>query len=95
MVRNERGDGVSLLRRMTQGSLQLVFLDPPYESNLFESALKAAAQAISANGFVYLEAPKPWLDEALADLGLKVHRFGKAGAVHFHLLVSLPRTEGA
>ena len=95
MVRIERGDGVSLLRRMTQGSLQLVFLDPPYESNLFESALKAAGQAISATGFVYLEAPKPWLDETLADLGLKVHRFGKAGAVHFHLLVPLRKAEGA
>ena len=95
MAKVERGDGVSLLRRMTPGSLQLVFLDPPYESNLFESALKAAALAISANGFVYLEAPKPWADDALADLGLRVHRFGKAGAVHFHLLVQVPATEGA
>ena len=92
MVRIERGDGVSLLRRLSPGSLQLVFLDPPYESMLFESALKAAALAISAHGFVYLEAPKPWLDEALADLGLRVHRFGKAGAVHFHLLTRLPVT---
>ena len=57
--------------------------------------MKAAALAISANGFVYLEAPKPWVDEALTDLGLKVHRFGKAGAVHFHLLVPLLRTEEA
>ena len=38
-------------------------------------------------GFVYLEAPKQWTDEELAAFGLKVHRFGKAGAVHFHLLV--------
>ena len=28
-VRVERGDGVSLLRRISAGSLQLVFLDPP------------------------------------------------------------------
>ena len=90
MVKIERGDGVSLLRRLPAGSLQLVFLDPPYESNLFESALKAAALAISAQGFVYLEAPKPWNDEALRDFGLSVHRFGKAGAVHFHLLIRLP-----
>ena len=89
MVRVERGDGVSLLRRLNPGSMQLVFLDPPYESNLFESALKAAAQAIGDAGFVYLEAPKAWTDEELASLGLKVHRFGKAGAVHFHLLVKV------
>ena len=89
MVKVERGDGVSLLRRVSSGSLQLVFLDPPYESTAFEAALKAAAQAIATPGFVYLEAPKPWTDEELAPLGLTVHRFGKAGAVHFHLLVKL------
>jgi 16S rRNA (guanine966-N2)-methyltransferase len=87
MVRVERGDGVSLLRRLTPGSQQLIFLDPPYESNLFESALKASASAVAEPGFVYLEAPKAWTDEELAPLGLAVHRSGKAGAVHFHLLV--------
>ncbi|MES2511558.1 MAG: 16S rRNA (guanine(966)-N(2))-methyltransferase RsmD [Pseudomonadota bacterium] len=86
VIRLERGDGVSLLRRLSAGSMQLLFLDPPYESALFEPALKAAAQAVHATGFVYLEAPKAWTDEELAPLGLKVHRFGKAGAVHFHLL---------
>ena len=92
MLKIERGDGVSLLRRLAPGSMQLVFLDPPYESSQFEPALKAAAQAIAGTGFVYLEAPKPWTDEELAGLGLKVHRFGKAGAVHFHLLVKMPQT---
>jgi 16S rRNA (guanine966-N2)-methyltransferase len=89
-VKVERGDGVSLLRRLSEGSLQLVFLDPPYESSAFEAALKAAAKAIGAPGFVYLEAPKPWLDIDLNPLGLKVHRFSKAGAVHFHLLIKNP-----
>ena len=92
MVRVERGDGVSLLRRLNPGSMQLVFLDPPFESGLFESALKAAAQSLHHTGFVYLEAPKAWTDDELADLGLKVHRFGKAGAVHFHLLMKMQPT---
>ena len=92
MVKVERGDGVSLLRRQSAGSMQLVFLDPPYESTGFEAALKAAAQAIGVPGFVYLEAPKPWTDEELEGFGLKVHRFGKAGAVHFHLLVKLAQS---
>lgn len=87
LVKVERGDGVSLLRRVNPGSLQLVFLDPPYESTQFETALKAAALAIATPGFVYLEAPKPWTDDELALYGLTVHRHGKAGAVHFHLLV--------
>jgi 16S rRNA (guanine(966)-N(2))-methyltransferase RsmD len=96
MVKAERGDGVSLLRRVNPGSLQLIFLDPPYESSAFEAALKAAAQAIAVPGFVYLEAPKPWTDDDLATFGLKVHRFGKAGAVHFHLLVKTAQaTESA
>ena len=87
MVTVERGDGVSLLRRANPGSLQLIFLDPPYESTAFEAALKAAAQAVATPGFVYLEAPKPWTDDDLAEVGLQVHRFGKAGAAHFHLLI--------
>ena len=86
-VRVERGDGVSVLSRASAGSLQLVFLDPPFESPLFDAALKAAARAIAPTGLVYLEAPKPWTDDELAPLGLQVHRSGKAGAVHFHLLV--------
>lgn len=88
-VQVERGDGVSALRRVSSGSLQLVLLDPPFESALFDTALKAAAQAIAPTGLVYLEAPKPWTNEELAPLGLQVHRSGKAGAVHFHLLAHL------
>ncbi|MGH8847714.1 MAG: 16S rRNA (guanine(966)-N(2))-methyltransferase RsmD, partial [Polaromonas sp.] len=85
MVRIERGDGLSVLRRLPAGSMQLVLLDPPFESSLFEPALKAAAQAISGTGLVYLEAPRAWLDEELQPLGLQLLRSGKAGAVHFHL----------
>jgi 16S rRNA (guanine966-N2)-methyltransferase len=87
MVQVERGDGIALLRRQAPGSQQLVFLDPPFDSPLFEGALKAAAQAVAEPGYVYLESPKAWDDEALAAFGLKLHRSGKAGAVHFHLLV--------
>lgn len=94
MCRIERGDGLSALKRVSPGSLQLVLLDPPFESALFESALKAAAQAIGPTGVVYLEAPKPWSDEDLAPLGLQVHRSGKAGAVHFHLLAKLGALAG-
>ena len=86
-VQVERGDGITLLRRQSPGSQQLVFLDPPFDSPLCEGALKAAAQAVAEPGYVYLEAPKAWDDDALADYGLKVHRSGKAGAVFFHLLV--------
>ncbi len=88
-VRIERGDGLSALRRLLAGSQQLIFLDPPYESSLFEPALQAAAKAIGDTGLIYLEAPRPWLDEELQTMGLQLHRSGRAGAVHFHLLIKV------
>jgi len=87
MVRIERGDGLAALRRASPASMQLVFLDPPFDSPLFEPALQAAAQVVAEPGYVYLEAPQAWSDDALAEYGLQLHRSGKAGAVHFHLLV--------
>ncbi|HYW58536.1 MAG TPA: 16S rRNA (guanine(966)-N(2))-methyltransferase RsmD [Polaromonas sp.] len=86
MVQIERGDGVSVLRRQAPASQQLVLLDPPFDSPLFDPALKAAAAVVADSGYVYLEAPQAWTDETLAPYGLQVHRSGKAGAVHFHLL---------
>lgn len=81
-----KGDGLSWLKQQSAGSLDVVFLDPPFESHLFEPALTAAAQAVAADGWVYLEAPKLWSDDALAAFGLQTHRHLKAGAVHAHLL---------
>ena len=86
----QRGDGVQALRRVAPGSLDLVFLDPPFDpavgAPLFEPALAAAAAAIKADGLVYLEAPRTWGDAELAVCGLQQHRAAKAGMVHFHLL---------
>ncbi len=82
-----RGDGLSLLRSAPPASAQLVLLDPPFEANLSAPALQAAVQALADPGYIYLEANRAWRDEdGLLDLGLQVHRQGKAGAVHFHLI---------
>jgi 16S rRNA (guanine966-N2)-methyltransferase len=86
-VRVERGDGLVALRRLAAGSMDVIFLDPPFDSDLFDAALQAAARVVKPEGFVYLEAPKQWTDELLAPAGLVVHRHLKAGAVHAHLLV--------
>ncbi len=85
-VRVQRGDGLAALRQSAPGSLDLVLLDPPFDSGLFEPALQAAGKAVAAGGFVYLEAPAAWTDEGLAASGLAVYRHLKAGAVHAHLL---------
>lgn len=87
MVRIERGNGVTALERAVAGSVDLVLLDPPFESPaIYEPALRAAARALHPDGSVYLEAPRVWTDEELAPLGLQVYRHLKAGAVHAHLL---------
>ncbi|CAN5706753.1 16S rRNA (guanine(966)-N(2))-methyltransferase RsmD [soil metagenome] len=86
-VRIERGNGVTALERAVAGSLQAVFLDPPFENPaLYAPALRAAARALDADGAIYLEAPRRWDDEELDALGLIAFRYLKAGAVHAHLL---------
>lgn len=85
-VQVRRGDGVAALRQCAAASLDLVLLDPPFDSALFQPALQAAAQAVGPQGWVYLEAPQAWDEAALAPLGLALHRLLRAGAVHAHLL---------
>ena len=86
----QRGDGTMALRQTPPGTLDLVFLDPPFDANLFLPALQAAAAAMAPDGYVYLEAPQAWTDEQLGALGMVQHRHLKAGAVHAHLLRRVP-----
>ena len=93
-VRIERGDGVAALQQRRGQGLDVVFLDPPFGDDgnaaLFEAALKAARQALREDGLIYLEAPRAWGEDELAQLGLQIHRQGKAGLVSYHLLQPLP-----
>jgi 16S rRNA (guanine966-N2)-methyltransferase len=86
-VRVQRGDGVAALKQAAPASLDLVLIDPPFDSKLLQPALQAAAQAVAADGFIYLEAPRAlerrgagrrWVWWCTATC--------KAGAVHAHLL---------
>jgi 16S rRNA (guanine966-N2)-methyltransferase len=86
VVQVQRGDGIAALKAWPAGSADLVFLDPPFDANLFEAGLQAAVRATAPGGYIYLECPTPWDAEALATLGLELHRHLKAGAVHAHLL---------
>jgi 16S rRNA (guanine(966)-N(2))-methyltransferase RsmD len=88
----QRGEGVAALRQLAPASQDVIFLDPPFDGDLYESALSAAARALAANGSIYLEAPKAWTDAQLEPMGLVVYRHLKAGAVHAHVLrtVSAP-----
>jgi 16S rRNA (guanine(966)-N(2))-methyltransferase RsmD len=86
MVSVQRGDAVSSLGRLPADSVDLVFIDPPFDGPWFEPALKAATRAVPVGGWIYLEAPVAWPAEALGALGLSCERHLKAGAVHAHLL---------
>ncbi len=85
-VRIERGNGLSALARLAPGSVDLVFLDPPFDAGLFDRALAAAGALLAPGGLVYLEAPTAWEEPALAPHGLTRLRHLRAGAVHAHLL---------
>ena len=88
-VHVQRGDGVAALRSVPMASVDLVLLDPPFDANLFETALRAARPALRASGWLYLESPQAWQEANLAALDYRLHRHLKAGAVHAHLLQPL------
>lgn len=85
-VRVQRGNALSVLAGLPAGSADLVFLDPPFDADLFDKALAVARPLVSGEGFIYLEAPAAWEGEALARHRLELHRHMKAGSVHGHLL---------
>jgi len=79
----ECGDAIAWMSACAPDRFDLVLLDPPFESRLFEPALAAARRVAKPDGFVYLEAPSAL---GVAPPGMQLHRSGRAGAVHFHLL---------
>jgi 16S rRNA (guanine966-N2)-methyltransferase len=85
-IRVQRGDGLAHLEGAAPGSCDLVFLDPPFDADVWNRALSRAAAVVKADGFVYLEAPREWDEAALLSIGLVRERHLKAGAVHAHLL---------
>ena len=85
-VQVQRTDAVAAMQRLPAEGFDVVFLDPPFDGPWFEPALQAAARLVPVQGWVYLEAPVVWSDEALAPFHLQVVRHLKAGAVHAHLL---------
>lgn len=86
-LRIETADALAWMARCAPDRFELVFIDPPFDANLFVLALKAAARVVTPGGFIYLEADRSFEgDASLTDLGLRLHRHARAGAVHFHLI---------
>jgi 16S rRNA (guanine966-N2)-methyltransferase len=85
-LRIEAVDALAWMARCTPDSFELVFIDPPFDAPLVEPALALAARLVVPQGFVYVESGRALLPELTEPLGLTLHRQGRAGAVHFHLL---------
>lgn len=86
-VRIEAADALAWMARSAPERFDLVFIDPPFDADLFVPALKAAVRVVVPSGVIYLEASRSFVDDPLlAELGLRLHRHGRAGAVHFHLI---------
>ena len=89
-------DALTWMARLsaTAPGFDLVLLDPPFDADLFEPALLAACRCVPEGGWIYLEASVAFsdaTDPVGAVPGLRVHRQGRAGAVHYHLF---QRVEG-
>ncbi|HEY1392690.1 MAG TPA: RsmD family RNA methyltransferase, partial [Methylibium sp.] len=87
-VRIEVADALAWMRGAAPDHFDLICLDPPFDAGLFEAAIQAATPLLAPGGWLYLEADRVYGDADLS--GLVVHRHGKAGAVHYHLLQPTP-----
>ena len=85
-LRVENADALTWMARCAPASFELIFIDPPFDAALLEPALGAAARLAVIGGFVYVESGAALEPQAWAPKGLALHRQGRAGAVHFHLL---------
>lgn len=80
-IQIERGDALSFLNT-NQQRFDVIFLDPPFHQQWLEKLLPQLAKHLADNGLVYVEA-----ETALApNEHWIIHKQGKAGAVHYHLL---------
>ncbi|MDP9043774.1 MAG: 16S rRNA (guanine(966)-N(2))-methyltransferase RsmD [Pseudomonadota bacterium] len=81
-IQIESADALSWMARSVADAFELVFIDPPFDLPLVEPALALATRLVVPHGYVYVESAGP----VVAPPGMRLHRQGKAGAVHFHLL---------
>jgi 16S rRNA (guanine966-N2)-methyltransferase len=81
-----QGDAIAQMGKLAANSVDVIFLDPPFQSDIFLSALKVASRIVKLGGFVYLESDRVWTSEELVPFDLSITRQGKAGMVCYHLL---------
>jgi len=76
------GDALHFLDSSEEAKFDVVFVDPPYGSRLVGEALARLPARLARDALVYVEgdarvaAGPPW----------RLRRYGRAGAVHYHLI---------
>ncbi len=92
-VQIHAGDALQWLGGTHRG-WDVVFLDPPFgdaanawNEALFRDVMVRVHPSLRAGAMIYLEAGRPWQEADLPALPWRLHRHGKAGAVHYHLFV--------
>ena len=83
-----QADAMAWMKR-APAQFDLVFLDPPFDANVFEAALAASLHCVVPQGWIYLEASTPFDAASLSERGLELYRHARAGAVHAHLIRKL------
>jgi 16S rRNA (guanine(966)-N(2))-methyltransferase RsmD len=79
------GDAAAFLAREGR-RFDVIFLDPPFDSDPWGTLLPACAGRLADGGFIYAEAARPVAPPA----GLVAYRQARAGQVHYHLLHPAP-----
>ncbi len=96
------GDARHFLERCErlQSRFDFIFLDPPFHQTWAEKLLVQLASLLNPQGMLYLEAEFELDPEQMTEQGTqawasawKIHKAGKAGQVHYHLLKLLEITE--
>ena len=78
-LRNE--DGLKFASR-SNAQFDVIFLDPPFQSDYLIKLLPLLARQLTAQGLLYIESGTPFE----AGEPWQVYKQGKAGAVHYQLL---------
>lgn len=79
-------DAIRFVRSQAPDSVDVVFLDPPFDSTTLADVFAPALKLVAPGGALYVESKDPV--ESLGELpeGWSVDRRGRAGLVHYHLL---------
>jgi 16S rRNA (guanine(966)-N(2))-methyltransferase RsmD len=80
------GEALAFARSTPDRSFDVIFLDPPFDSDLLGPSLREAGRLLTAGGLVYAESGTELDVEEVDGAGLRIVRAGQAGQVRFHLL---------